>query len=159
MPHYNVTRRVAYPAANIYAIIADVGAYGAFLPLCQGARVWNERTSDDGIRQFEAELLIVYDKLGFRERLLSEVTCDPGRLSVRSLSNRGPVRHIDNRWRVHAVTDRSCDIEFSIDYQMSSRVLQFALSNAFDLAVRKIMRAFEHRAEALYGASAASGGG
>ena len=151
MPHYQVTRRVPHRAADVYAIVCDVASYPEFVPLCADARIWNERTLPDGKRQFDAELLIVYDKLGLRERFVSEVSCNPETLAVKALSNRPPVKHIDNRWRVVPVGDEACDIEFSIDYQMSSRMLQFALSNAFDYAVRKIMAAFEARADKLYG--------
>ncbi len=149
MPSFQVTRRVPYPAQNVYGIIADVAAYSQFVPLCQGSRVWDERLDGEGCTRFSAELLIVYDKLSLSERFLSDVTCNPDRLTVHSVSDQPPVKHIDNRWRVIPVGEGSCDIAFSIDYRMSSRVLQFALSNAFDYAMRKIMTAFEERAREL----------
>ena len=39
-----------------------------------------------------------------------------------------------------------CEIEFTVDYALKSRSLQFLLSGMFDLVVRKIMNAFEARA-------------
>lgn len=149
MPHYRVTRRLPIEAPAIYDIIADVASYPEFLPLCEGARVWNARTDAKGRHQFQAELLIVYRRLGLREKFVSEVTCDSGRLAVMALSNRHPVKHLDNKWQVIPIGPALSDIEFTIDYEMSSRVLQFAMKSAFDYAMRKVMAAFETRAHAL----------
>ena len=146
MPHYSVTRRMPFDARGVYGIIADVEAYPEFLPLCQGARLWDKTAGETGQELFSAELLIVYPKLGLRERFISEVACNPQALTVRSVSNRPPVKELENRWRVISVGDAACDVHFYVDYQMSSRLLQLALNNAFDYAVQKIMTAFEERA-------------
>jgi coenzyme Q-binding protein COQ10 len=42
-------------------------------------------------------------------------------------------------------------VEFSVDFTMSSRILHGVVTGLFDYAMRKIMSAFEARAEALYG--------
>ena len=51
-----------------------------------------------------------------------------------------------------ATGENRCDINFTVDYQLKSRTLQFVLSGMFDLAVRKVMTAFEERARVLYAA-------
>ena len=61
---------------------------------------------------------------------------------------KGPVKHIDNRW-LFSEARGGCDIDFHLDYQMSSRLLQMAMGSVFDIAVRKIMTAFEERAHVL----------
>jgi coenzyme Q-binding protein COQ10 len=47
--------------------------------------------------------------------------------------------------------DNRCDINFTVDYALKSKMLQVVLSGMFDMAVRKVMSAFEERARALYG--------
>jgi ribosome-associated toxin RatA of RatAB toxin-antitoxin module len=46
-------------------------------------------------------------------------------------------------------------VNYSVDYTLKSRTLQFLLNGMFDLAMRKIMAAFEKRAAMLYGSKAA----
>jgi coenzyme Q-binding protein COQ10 len=141
-----------YVAEGVYGIIADVAAYPQFVPLCHGARLWDHKIQDGDREQFKAELLIIYPKLSLRERFVSEVTCNPKALTVRSISNRPPVKTLENRWRVVPAGEAGCDVQFYVDYEMSSRLLQMALKNAFDYAVRRIMTAFEERARQVIAA-------
>lgn len=146
--HFQTTRRVAFEPELLFAIVSDVASYGEFVPLCSAAKVWDERTDEQGRRLFRASLDIAYPKLGFRETFVSNVVSDPNRLTVRATSNEGPVKHIDNRWLFNPARG-GCDIDFQLEYQMSSRLLQVAMGGVFDAAVRKIMTGFEERARTL----------
>jgi coenzyme Q-binding protein COQ10 len=73
---------------------------------------------------------------------------DTQQLTIRATSNEGPVRHIDNRWLFTAARG-GCDIDFHLDYEMASRLLQLAMGSVFEIAVRKVMVAFEERAHSL----------
>jgi ribosome-associated toxin RatA of RatAB toxin-antitoxin module len=42
MPQFSITRRLPFRAADLYAVAADVPSYPKFVPLCSGARVWDE---------------------------------------------------------------------------------------------------------------------
>ena len=145
---FQTTRRVAFEPELLFSIVADVARYGEFVPLCTGAKVWDERMDGQGRRCFRASLDIAYPKLGLKETFVSDVVVDPERLTIRATSNEGPVKHIDNRW-LFSVARGGCDIDFHLDYQMSSRLLQMAMAGVFDAAVRKIMTAFEERARHL----------
>ena len=145
MATFNTSRRVAFEPELLFSIVADVAAYPEFLPLCTGAKVWDEHTDGQGRRCFRASLDIEYAKLGLKETFVSDVVVDPQRLTVRATSNEGPVKHIDNRWLFSAARG-GCDIDFHLEYEMASRMLQLAMGGVFDIAVRKIMTAFEERA-------------
>jgi coenzyme Q-binding protein COQ10 len=145
---YQSTRRVAFEPEQLFSIVSDVARYGEFLPLCTAANVWDERTDVQGRRHFRGSLDIAYPKLGLKETFISNVTADPDRLTVRATSNEGPVKHIDNRW-LFTPARGGCDIDFHLEYEMSSRLLQMAMGAAFEVAVRKIMTAFEERARLL----------
>ncbi|MGB7204820.1 MAG: SRPBCC family protein, partial [Anderseniella sp.] len=60
MAVFHTTRRVAFSPEQLFEIVADVAAYPEFLPLCTGARVWDETITDNGKRQFQAALDIEY---------------------------------------------------------------------------------------------------
>ena len=69
---------------------------------------------------------------------------------MRATASEGPVKHIDNRW-LFTPARGGCDIDFHLDYEMSSRLLHMAMGGVFEVAVRKIMTAFEERARELSG--------
>ncbi|MFO1089959.1 MAG: type II toxin-antitoxin system RatA family toxin [Hyphomicrobiales bacterium] len=150
MPHFQTIRRSPYRPEQLYEIAADVGRYREFLPLCTESRVWNREIAAEGRVRFEASLDIAYAKLGIRETFFSHVTCDPAALSVRSTSDRAPLQHLDSRW-LFTPAGGGADVSISVDYQMRGRMLQMVMNAAFDLAMRKVIAAFEERARQLFG--------
>lgn len=148
MARFHTTRRIAFAPEHLLEIVADVASYPEFLPLCTGAKVWNELDLGDGRRSFRAGLDIEYPKLRLKETFVSDVLVDTQQLTIRATSNEGPVRHIDNRW-LFAAARGGCDIDFHLDYEMASRLLQLAMGSVFEIAVRKVMVAFEERAHFL----------
>jgi coenzyme Q-binding protein COQ10 len=151
MPKFSVSRSVPYTADQVFAITRDVARYKDFLPLVKRSVVRGLKTDDKGHETFEGELTLSYAKLGIDEVMASEVTVDPQALTVTSRSDQGPVKHMVAEWKIVPTADNRCDITFSVDYALKSKMLQMVLSGMFDMAVRKVMSAFEERARALYG--------
>lgn len=151
MPNFSVTRSVPYTAEQVFAIARDVARYKEFLPLVKRSIVRNVTTQEDGRESFEGELTVAHDTLRIEEVMTSRVTVDPQALTVTARSNQPPVKHLESEWRIVPTAENRCDITFTVDYQLKSRTLQFVLSGMFDLAVRKVMSAFEERARVLYG--------
>lgn len=151
MPKFSVTRSVPYTAEQVFAIARDVASYKEFLPLLKRSIVRHAKTHEDGTETFEGELTVAHDKLRIEEVMRSRVTVDPKALTVTARSNEGPVKHLESEWRITATGENRCDITFTVDYELRSRMLQMLFSGMFDLAVRKVMSAFEDRARKLYG--------
>jgi coenzyme Q-binding protein COQ10 len=150
MPQFSVTRRLPFRPADLYAIAADVPSYPRFVPLCSNARVWDETTDADGRRHFRAAIDLAYPKLRLSETLTSEVTTDPIALAVRAVSTAAPAKFLDNRWLFHDLGTGGTDVDFYISYELRSWTLQLLVGGMFDYAVRKIINAFEARAQELY---------
>lgn len=154
MAKYDIVRRMPYTARQLFDLTSDVASYPEFVPLCTEANIWNVSEDGNGSTACTASLRIVYDKLKMDVRFVSEVVANGENLTIRAVSNAGPVKRLENRWRFVDLTETSeCDVEFSIDYEMASRPLQFVMSTMFDHATRKMMAAFERRALELYGGS------
>jgi coenzyme Q-binding protein COQ10 len=150
MPQFSVTRRLPFRPADLYAIAADVPSYPRFVPLCSDARIWDESVDADGRRHFRAAIDLAYPKLRLSETLTSEVTTDPVALAVRAVSRAAPAKFLDNRWLFHDLGAGGTDVDFYISYELRSWTLQLLVSGMFDYAVRKIINAFEARAQELY---------
>ena len=151
MPKFSVSRSVPYTAEQVFAIARDVARYKEFLPLVKRSIVRHAKTDAQGLEHFEGELTVAYDKLRIEEVMTSRVTVDPQALTVTARSDQGPVKHLVSEWKIVPTGDNRCDINFTVDYTLKSKMLQMVLSGMFDMAVRKIMSAFEERARALYG--------
>ena len=151
MPQFSVTRSVPYTAEQVFAIARDVAKYKEFLPLVKRSLVRGAKTDEQGREHFEGELTVAYDKLRIEEVMTSRVTVDPEALTVTARSEQGPVKHLVSEWKIVPTGERRCDINFTVDYTLKSKMLQMVLSGMFDMAVRKVMSAFEDRARQLYG--------
>ena len=150
MPQFTITRRLPFRPADLYAVAADVPSYPRFVPLCTGARAWDESTDADGRLHFRAAIDLAYPKLRLSETLTSEVTADPVALAVRAVSSSAPAKFLDNRWLFHDLGAAGTDVDFYLAYELRSRTLQLLVTGMFDYAARKIINAFEARARELY---------
>ncbi len=140
-----------YTAEQVFAIARDVARYKEFLPLIKRSVVRHVKAHEDGRETFEGELTVAYEKLRVEEVMTSHVTVDPAAFTVTAKSSEGPVKHLESEWRIAATGQNRFDMTFTVDYELRSRTLQFMFSGMFDLAVRKVMSAFEERARVLYG--------
>jgi coenzyme Q-binding protein COQ10 len=150
MPTHAEKRILPYSAEQMYALIADVGRYPEFLPWCAAARIRGTRPLDDGTGTvLEADLVISFKV--FRERFGSRVTLRPEarRIDVEYLE--GPFRYLVNHWSFEPRDATSCEVSFFVDFEFRSAMLQRLIGLVFHEAMLRIVRAFERRAEALYG--------
>jgi len=142
MPTHAEERRLPFTQQQLFDLVADVERYPDFLPWCAACRV----TTREG-RLIEAEILIGFKMV--RERFTSRVTLSaPDRIDVEYLD--GPFRYLNNHW-IFKPTDNGCVIDFYIDFEFRSRLLQRLIGPLFNEAVRRMVSAFESRARALYG--------
>ena len=150
LPRFTVTRHVNFTPEQIFAVIADVGSYKEFLPLVERSTVRNRKPTVDNYESFSADLVIGYKKMGIHESFSSQVETSLANLSVSAVSSGNAVKKLISSWQITAVGDAKSDITFAVDYEMKSHMLQMLLGGMFDHAARKVMGAFEARAEKLY---------
>ncbi|HWK42523.1 MAG TPA: type II toxin-antitoxin system RatA family toxin [Croceibacterium sp.] len=148
MPGVNETRRLPYSAEQMFDLVADVSRYGEFLPWVVATRV----RSDDG-HEMVADMLVGFKAL--REKFTSKVIKDrPGRLEVIYID--GPMRDLDNVWLFRQLDDGGCEIDFSVNFSFRNKMFEMLAGQYFDRAFRKMVAAFEERADQLYGNSSSS---
>ncbi len=155
MPHFKTSRRVSVPTAVAYEVAADVASYQNFLPLLDRSVLRGPVHEQAGVTTFNAELAVGYAKLNVRETFISKVVCDSRAGTVTATSQDAPFKDMKTVWTITDAHGQS-DVAIAIDYSMRSMLLQFAVSGAMDMAVNKIMSAFEMRAVALYKANKTS---
>ncbi len=145
MPTHAETRYLPYAPDQLFDLVADVERYPEFLPWCVAARI---RRRDGDI--FFADLVIGFKMI--RERYTSKVCLDRAGQRIDVHYTEGPFHHLNNHWIFVPAPDGGTDINFFVDFEFRSKLLQKVIGALFNEAVRMMVASFEKRARQLYGA-------
>jgi coenzyme Q-binding protein COQ10 len=148
MPTHAEKRVLPYTPEQLYALVADVEKYPQFLPWCLASRI---RRREGNV--IYADLIIGFKMV--RERFTSRVELNEGRIEVSYVE--GPFRYLNNHW-IFVPRPEGCLIDFCVDFEFRSVVLQKIMGVLFNEAVRRMVAAFEGRAHQLYGRAVPAGG-
>jgi coenzyme Q-binding protein COQ10 len=147
MPTHAEKRIVPHSAAQMYDLVADVNAYPQFLPWCAAARV--RKRHPEGEREVLNADLVISFKV-FREKFGSRVTLTPGECKIDVEYLDGPFRHLNNHWVFRDLPEGGCEVDFFVDFEFKSAILQAVIGMVFNEAMQRIVQAFESRADSLY---------
>ena len=143
MPTHAEKRQLPYTPEQLYALVSDVEKYPEFLPWCIALRI---HKCDPA--QINADMIIGFKV--FREKFTTRISLDPPyRLDVEYLD--GPFKYLNNHWIFNPMGEGGCEIEFYVDFEFKSMILQKAIGVVFNEAVQKMINAFEARAHKIYG--------
>jgi len=143
MPTHAEKRVLPYTPEQMYDLVADIEKYPEFLPWCLAARI---RKREGNV--VYADLIIGFKMI--RERFTSRVTLSPpDRIDVSYTE--GPFSYLNNHWIFITTEDGGCLIDFYVDFEFKSKMLQKIIGVLFNEAVRRMVTAFETRARQLYG--------
>lgn len=143
MPTHAEKRQLPYTPEQLFDLVADIERYPEFLPWCIGARIRRREG-----RVLYADLVIGYKMI--RERFTSRVDPQRDRLRIDVAYSEGPFSYLDNHWVFEPHPDGSV-IDFYVDFEFKSLMLQSVIGLFFNEAVRRMVQAFETRADQLYG--------
>jgi ribosome-associated toxin RatA of RatAB toxin-antitoxin module len=133
------TSIVGQPAARLYSLVLDVDAYPKFLPWCLEAKV-HERDSGRMVAT------LVVGVKGLRQSFTTECVYRPHEaIDLRLIE--GPFTHFSAAWRFLPLSDEASKIEFSLEYEFSTRLIGKLLEPLFDHIADTMVDAFIRRAE------------
>ena len=143
MPTHAEKRHLPYSQKQLFDLVAEVDRYPEFLPWCTATRI----TRHEG-NCFYSDMVVRFKV--FSERFASKVTLhEHDQIDVEYID--GPFRYLNNHWRFIPQGDGSCVIDFFVDFEFRSKVLQKLIGLLFNEAVSRMVGAFEARARDLYG--------
>ncbi len=149
MPTHAERRVLDYTPAQLYALVAAIDRYPEFLPWCIAARITGRSRDDAGREVLLADMVIGFKM--FRERFTSRVTLEPDTHTIHVAYVTGPMKHMVNRWHFLPHGEGQCEVDFFVDFEFRSRLLQKTIELLFTEAVKRMVSAFETRARRLYG--------
>ena len=142
MPIHSEQQILPYTPEQLFDLVADIERYPEFLPWCRAARILERKPGE-----VLAELAISFAHM--TESYVSRVVLSrPQAIDVTMV--KGPFHHLTNRWRFTAV-EGGTRIDFDLDFQFRSRLLDKMIGPVFGKATAKMVDAFRSRARELYG--------
>lgn len=142
MSSHTERRPLPYTPEQLFDLVADVDRYPEFLPWCIATRVRRQNE-----KEMVADMVIGFKM--FREGFTSRVVLTrPDKIDV--TYENGPFKYLENHWIFESSPD-GCVIDFSVDFEFKSRILEKAIGAVFQEAVHRMVGAFETRAYTLYG--------
>ena len=148
MPGIRETVSSPYSAEQMFDMVADVARYPEFLPWVVATRV-----RSDSDTEMVADMLVGFKSL--REKFTSKVIKErPNRIEVIYVD--GPMRDLDNIWRFRPSANGGCEIDFCVDFAFKNKMFEMLAGQYFDRAFRKMVAAFQTRADELYGSNSSS---
>jgi coenzyme Q-binding protein COQ10 len=147
MTTYSERKLVPYAPKQLFDLVADVAKYPSFLPWCVGARI-RSKTHDELV----ADLTIGFGP--FRESFTSRVSLQhpdaSGFCAIKVKYENGPFKYLHNQWKF-TPDAQGCVVDFYVDFEFRSFILQKAIGAVFTEAVRMMVNAFLKRARTVYG--------
>ena len=141
MPRHEEQKTLAYMPDELFSVVADVKDYPSFVPWCSGAHIRRENQ-----QEIIADLEIGFAL--FRESFISQVTLDrPRQVQVRAIE--GPLEHLTNTW-TFTLVDEGTHVDFVIDFQFKSHLLDHVANDMFHEAATRMMSAFESRVHLVH---------
>ncbi len=145
MPTFTDRMTVPYRPEQLFDLVADCEKYPEFLPWCLDARVITR--TETGV---VASMTIGFGP--FHETFTTRATFErPSRIRVQYQN--GPFRYLNNQWLFTPAGDGT-RVDFWVDFELRSRVLQRTIGLVFSEAVKRMVSAFLKRARDVYGAPA-----
>ena len=142
MPRHSEKRYLSHSQGNLYSLVADIEKYPEFLPWCKALTIISQ--NDNLIR---AEMVIGFKF--FQEKFTTEVCLTPNtRIDVKYLN--GPFKYLQNHWSFESNGEDGCKIDFFVDFEFKSPILQKMMGLVFSEALAKMILAFENRANNVY---------
>jgi ribosome-associated toxin RatA of RatAB toxin-antitoxin module len=132
---------VARSAAHLFDIIEAAEHYPQFLPWCAGAQIVSR---DDSV--VSADIRVRWGGLKFEFRTRNPKQ-RPAHMAIHL--EHGPFRRFEGEWRLKALADEACKVEFSLDCEFDSALMTRAAGPMFDRISDTLVDAFVQRALAV----------
>ncbi len=145
MPRHSEKRVLQQTPEQLFDLVANVGRYQEFLPWVAATRI-----RSDSETEMTADLVVGFKAL--KETFTSKVhKRRPDEIEIDYVE--GPLKYLHNSWRFSPAAGGT-EVDFCVDFAFKSRIFEALAGRMFDRALRKMIGAFEERANLLYGAGA-----
>ncbi len=134
--------QLPHNAANLYSIVADVGAYAEFLPWLDGVEVLAR--SDDFI---EAALQVA--RAGAHTEYVTHYRLQPDdRIAMQLVE--GPMHRLDGVWSFRPTGRDTSLLALNLDYEFSNPIFAMLFGHTFRQTIEDLLGHVAERADELH---------
>jgi coenzyme Q-binding protein COQ10 len=146
MPTASIKKNISCSKENLIKIVLDIEKYPEFVPWCLKGKIHsiNDRENKNEII---ADLTI--GKSFLNETYKSLVIYDKSLDYILVTNIEGPLKYLENKWYFKSIKNTT-EVDFSINFELKSKILNLLIAKSFDIGIRKITDAFEQRAKKLF---------
>ena len=146
MPTASIKKIIPCSKEDLIKMVLDIEKYPEFVPWCLNGKIYSKKDKGDKV-EIIADLTI--GKSFFNETYKSFVTFEKSSYSIHVKNINGPLKYLENKWFFKEVEENS-EIDFNIDFELKSKILNLFMTKSFDFGLKKIADAFEKRAIDLF---------
>ena len=115
MPKQSENKIVSYSKEQMFDLVADIDKYSEFLPWCNNSTIISREMGEE-IELVIADLEIGYDQFVYTYRSEVKLYLDKSIIKVINLD--GPFKYLENIWEFRELNEKSCEINFDIDFEL-----------------------------------------
>jgi len=145
---FEETRVIPCSAQKMFDVVLDIESYPDFLPWVASSHVFEKNE-----HELSAEL--VANLAGSKHHFTTTDRYVSGKIIEIRLMD-GPFRFLESLWTFDPLSESSCRVHFSIEFEFKSMMLDLIASPVFSSACKSMVHAFEQRAQVM---NVPSGGG
>ena len=140
-----------FSSKQMFDLVSDIESYSEFVPFCSAASIRSRRPTDEG-ELVTADLKFWVPGLSTIS-LLSLVLLAENKsyINIKNPGGAGPIRRMTSRWDFTEHDSRSAIIEYEfkveVRFQLAERLVGKVVNE------RKVVEAFEQRAQEIYGSA------
>ena len=146
MPTASIKKEISCTKENLIKMVLDIEKYPEFVPWCIKSKIYEKKDKGNKV-EITADLTI--GKSFFNETYKSFVIYNKDSDSILVTNIYGPLKYLENKWFFKQVGKKS-EIDFQIDFELKSKLLNLLMVKSFDIGLKKIAEAFEKRAIYLF---------
>ena len=143
--HHFDSKRLPYTCAQLFALVADVESYPAFLPGWSSVRILR---SDESQLEVEQHLQMGPIDLSFHSTTRLE---DCSRILITSKDS--PFRNMVIDWHFTPLSEDHCEISVEITLEFQPGLFKRPLEIMLGYGDNQLLQLFENRARSLYSGS------
>jgi ribosome-associated toxin RatA of RatAB toxin-antitoxin module len=143
MPQIERSALVFYSAQQMFDLVNAVPDYPQFIPGCTSARI---------VSQTETEMVasLTVSKAGIGHTFTTCNTLYPHQRIAMQLIN-GPFKYLQGGWEFQPLSPTACKVILKLEFEFSSKLIQFAFGKIFNELTASMVNAFTQRAKQVYG--------
>ena len=145
MPQIERSSLVFYSAQQMFDLVNAVPDYPKFLPGCTSANILSQSENE-----MVAKLQV--SKVGIGQSFTTRNILHPNERIDMQLVD-GPFKRLQGGWHFTPLDEHSCKVVLRLEFEFSSRLVQFAFGKVFSELTAAMVNAFTKRAKVVYGAN------